>query len=71
MHFSPVCIFVFDSKQEDHFDSLCLEYVAIIQSFSASCVDASYQFLFYSVYTSRNSLLGQHLNICVKFSLTG
>lgn len=55
MHFSPVHIFVFDSLQ-DHFDSLCLEYMAIIQSFSASSVDASYQILLYSVcaYTLRN-----------------
>lgn len=69
MHFSLVHIFVFDSQQ-DHFDSLCL---AIIQSFSASCVDASYQIFLYTVctYTFRNSLLGLHLNICVKISLTG
>lgn len=47
MHFSPVHISVFDSRQ-DHFDSLCL---AIIQSSSASCVDTSYQSLLYSVCT--------------------
>lgn len=59
MHFSPVHIVVLESLQ-NHFDSLCLKYMAIIQYFSASCVDASYQILLYSVciYTFRNPVYG-------------
>lgn len=68
MHFSPVHVFVFDSQQ-DHFDSLCLEYMAIIQSFSASCVGASYQILLYSALTLLEIFFWDGTSISVSSSL--